>query len=393
MTVKTPDEITADWERWFHQHWHNTYTPEFDKRPFPYDLPLGRLASDELDNNFPAVRERIRQLTTWAEHHQIDLRYGTRLVHGTRQHIPTHATFPTLDIAAAVTGTLWTERLTRGQHRWLTLADHFPHIDPSERAKVVRDIDTWTDTNVQLLITGSHYFANNSTEGMTAREVPIPGMHTKWIDTHRKSLKILSGHPEKIDNLIARPEIVHFTYLDEQHRASGGRHHDSHAVGDQPAVAYTPRVIIICENKDSAQRFPYTEKAIAIQGNGKGPHAILSLPWLADAEHVIYWGDIDTDAFEILNSFRAAGIPATSILMNESTFTEYLPYATETDKDGKPLTGQPPRTTDHLTPPERDLYLSLCDETRTLPRRLEQEKIPLPVAHNALTAALSEQHP
>src|SRR5699024_6998680 len=88
------------------------------------------------------------------------------------------------------------------------------------------------------------------------------------------------------------------------------------------------------------------------------------LPWLASAD-VYYWGDLDTHGLRILHTLRAAGVDATSLLMDLPTLQQFHDlWAQET----KPFTGD----LDRLTTSEAAAY----DYLRTHPgTRLEQERI------------------
>jgi hypothetical protein len=80
---------------------------------------------------------------------------------------------------------------------------------------------------------------------------------------------------------------------------------------------------------------------------------------------LFYWGDIDTQGFEILSQFRGYFLHVQSILMDKVTFDSYF----ENDK------GPPSKVSKrlNLTNEEQELYELL----KTNNWRLEQEKIPI----------------
>lgn len=47
------------------------------------------------------------------------------------------------------------------------------------------------------------------------------------------------------------------------------------------------------------------------------------IPALREAADVVYWATWDADGLEILNEFRAAGIPAVSLFMDLFAFTQW----------------------------------------------------------------------
>ncbi|MFC7388373.1 Wadjet anti-phage system protein JetD domain-containing protein [Sphaerisporangium rhizosphaerae] len=129
----------------------------------------------------------------------------------------------------------------------------------------------------------------------------------------RDGLGLLPGHPPRI----------HFAYLDPDHRAAGGRWHDSATVGDGMAPAYRPHVIVVSENKDTAIHFPALPNAISVEGDGFGAAAAAGIAWLATAPHLIYWGGMDAYGFESVDNFRREGLPVRTILMDQTTYERY----------------------------------------------------------------------
>lgn len=108
------------------------------------------------------------------------------------------------------------------------------------------------DLNFSLLLTVADWFRANAADGLTPRQVPVPGVQAKWLNTRRPVVELLTGRPL---NLAPRhPARIHLTYLDPEHLAAGSRRFDSATVGDMMRPAYPPEVIIT-ENKDTAIHF------------------------------------------------------------------------------------------------------------------------------------------
>jgi hypothetical protein len=195
-------------------------------------------------------------------------------------------------------------------------------------------------------------------------------------------LRLLPPHPARI----------HFTYLDPDHRSAGGRLHDSASVGDRAALAYTPSVVIISENKDTAIHMPALAGAVSVEGAGTGGSTAAAFQWIREAPHVLYWGDMDADGFEILDGFRAAGVRAVSLLMDLPTYEQWERYGTNDDVKGQPIKARGPKPLVHLTPAERELYELLTAPDWPRHRRVEQERIPLTTAIQAARAAVNAVH-
>ena len=75
---------------------------------------------------------------------------------------------------------------------------------------------------------------------MAPRQVPIPGLHTKWLNSHRPALTNLSDRTD-LGLVAAAPVPVHFTYLDAAYLAAGRRRHNTASTGDAMTPAYAPR--------------------------------------------------------------------------------------------------------------------------------------------------------
>ncbi len=150
--------------------------------------------------------------------------------------------------------------------------------------------------------------------------------------------------------------------------------------------AYTPLVVIITENKDTAVGFPQVPGGIAVEGAGTGGGTAAAIDWLRSCPNVIYWGDMDADGLAILNQHREAGLAVTSILMDIPTYDTYAAFGTNHDIKGNPITVSTRRKLDKLTHAERELYDRLTDPAWPGYRRVEQERIPLNVALDAVLA-------
>lgn len=188
-----------------------------------------------------------------------------------------------------------------------------------------------------------------------------------------------------------RPHVVRFRYLDSDYLASGGRVHDCWVEGDVCEPAYVPKVVVICENRDSALWFRPIAGGIAVQGDGMaGASVVGAIPWVAKAELVLYWGDIDRQGFQILAKYRECGLDVQSLLMDRATYNKFRRFGTYVDKNGKDIGSKPDACAlPGLSEDENTLYLQLCSPGFEGPRRIEQERIPLEVAQRLVLDRLA----
>ena len=378
--MKSPEQAVDDIARRLGRTWADTLVGDGEPT-WPHAFPLGQPTAAELAGNYTTAFDNVTRWRAWSAKHRVTLTVRTRRVMGTDQELPTHVNVPDVDTAARLCGGDWTTRLNTGRHRFASLAAQFPHVAGSGR--VLAAVEALSDVDFDLLCRTARWFATGTATGMTPRQVPVEGVHAKWLNTRHALIRELAAIDD-LGLLPPHPARIHFTYLDPTHRAGGGRLHDCATVGDRVALPYEPRVVVISENKDTAIHFPEVPGGVAVEGVGRGGATAAKFDWISQAPHVFYWGDMDADGLEILDGFRAAGIAATSLLMNPTAYEAWERYGTNLDVRGRPLEARGARPVQHLTDAEAQLYHQLISPTWTRHRRIEQERIPLTVAAQAV---------
>ena len=125
------------------------------------------------------------------------------------------------------------------------------------------------------------------------------------------------------------------------------------------------RRIFITENKVNGYTFPHAKDSLILFGMGYG---VLELArqakWLEEKE-VYYWGDLDSDGFNILSALRHILPHVHSFLMDRETL---LAYVDRNIRD----TGNTTVIPDRLTVSEKMAWKEVHDHGW----RLEQERIP-----------------
>ncbi|WP_207211858.1 Wadjet anti-phage system protein JetD domain-containing protein [Promicromonospora panici] len=251
-----------------------------------------------------------------------------------------------------------------------------------------------SDVDAGMLVRAVEWLANHpDVGGWTARQLPVPGVHSKWLEANGSLLRDVSGRDVR-DEVRPRLAVVHLTYVDPAYLATGGRRHDAWTTGDVHDIAYTPRTVLVVENRDSRLWFPPLEDALVVEGGGRAAAVLLAgIPWVRRAENIVYWGDIDSDGFAILDHFRrvmaapaddgSPGRDVSSILMDASALRRYEPLGVSTDQDGRPI----PPSSGHLAglnADERVAYHAVATAGPAPFRRIEQERIPGEDARAAL---------
>jgi hypothetical protein len=221
------------------------------------------------------------------------------------------------------------------------------------------------------------------------RQVDVPGVDTKFIEQHQVVLGALLEaqlDPSRIDiaaprtnftgrfGFRSKPEYVRFRHLDPAPRAGFTE------LSVLPVeLARNPpecRRVFVVENEITYLAFPPVHDAIAMWGAGYRVWRLARLPWLADRE-VVYWGDIDTHGFAILDRVRSWHPHATSMLMDRATLHDHeAHWDHEKSQSREDLT--------RLTVAEDKLYRDLLDGSFGPGVRLEQERVRFSALERAL---------
>lgn len=213
---------------------------------------------------------------------------------------------------------------------------------------------------------------------MYVRQVDVPGVDTKFIERFRTILAALLDC-ELAEDRVDRsrpPSDFAGRYLFRQkpsyvryRRLSDGPGFSELTVrvselADMPPAA---RTVFVVENEITYLAFPTVEDAVVIFGEGYAASRLRPLKWLAQ-KNLVYWGDIDTHGFAILNSVRRSFESARSMLMDRATLLAH---------EGQ-WVGEPNPTSEHLEvllPDEASLYTDLVEGALGRSVRLEQERI------------------
>ncbi len=226
------------------------------------------------------------------------------------------------------------------------------------------------------------WFRAHPRPGIYARQIAVPGVHSKFLETHRRLLadlldRILPGQAidqqalgahafEQRYGLLAKPALVRFRVLDRQ-LALHGLDDLSIPVAQFARLDLPVRRVFITENEINGLAFPDAEQSIILFGLGYGIERLGQVPWLRD-KAVFYWGDLDTHGFAILDGVRAVLPHARSFLMDRATLlTHRVLWVEEPERYPRPLA--------RLTPAEAGLYEDLRQDRLGVRVRLEQERV------------------
>jgi len=204
------------------------------------------------------------------------------------------------------------------------------------------------------------------------REISAPGVDTKFAERHRPVLAAMLGVPSPSPAFLAglglrnKPTLIRLRParslgLPEPLTEIAVRE------GELAKLALAPRFAVIVENETTYLSVEVPDDGVVIWGRGFDVDAAGRLPWLADAD-VLYWGDIDTHGFAILDRLRARLPQARSVLMDRETLLAHRDRWVGEDRPTAAVLAR-------LNPDERDLYAELVSDALGEGVRLEQERI------------------
>lgn len=249
-------------------------------------------------------------------------------------------------------------------------------------------LEKWLRSNVQVLIAAApdldgllrvlQFFHDNPRPNRFARELPLP-VDTKFIERHQRLLRgwfdaVLPPHTIRADedhferryglrypepHLLVR--LLDPALAQELGWPCAELSLPLHTLGAMPVHA---DLAIIVENKVNLLTLPCFPRGIALGGLGHGAVLLRYLVWL-NQMRIVYWGDLDTEGFEILSAVRAVFPQAQSFLMDLDALDRWRQLAVAG-------TGRKPDMPPHLIDTEQRAYICCRDENV----RVEQERLP-----------------
>ena len=245
--------------------------------------------------------------------------------------------------------------------------------------QLLRLADRW-----DKLLATVRWIDERQSPGMYLRQLDLPGVDTKFIERHRgvlAELLDLQLAPDRIDADAAdfagryrfrrKPGYVRFRWPGLCGFSELSVRTDEFAA--PPSGASRTYVV---ENEITYLAFPLPGDAVVIFGGGYAVDVLEPLGWLTDLD-LVYWGDIDTHGFAILNRLRHRFGHARSMLMDRATLLEHRgQWVTEPRPTAAAL--------DLLDAEETELYRDLVEGALGPSVRLEQERIRFAAIEQAL---------
>jgi len=239
----------------------------------------------------------------------------------------------------------------------------------------------YTDEDFERVVSTLAWLEVNPASGLYIRQLPIPGIHSKWLENKTALFgRLLKRIQNDEDSPLAfyeyvgirtEPILLRFRVLDPQLRALFGGLRDISAPIEEIASLQLPlKCVFIVENLQTGLSFGDLSGAIVFLKKGYDVNLYAGIPWLKTVP-CYYWGDLDTHGLAILNRLRSYFPDVRSFLMDKSTLlsTRKSLWSIEDEQSAA-------ERMSWLTPEEHQLYTDLRNNIHGENVRLEQERIP-----------------
>jgi hypothetical protein len=333
------------------------------------EVPVRAPKPSEIGDDLGAVRDWIARLDAGRRD---DRRYtlvwkdiGGR--HVGRNRLPDRALITSFDQAWTLLGVI---ESVRQFDEILTKTE----LHPAVRAWVLTHPHRALELRHDMggLVAAYRWLDNHRGSNKYLREITAPGIDTKFAERHQGVLAAMLGVSKAAPGFLAdlglssKPELVRM-----RPSASIGLRVPVTELAVRSAelagLDLKPRVAIIVENEITYLSVDVPDGGIVLWGKGFDVDQVGRIPWLVGVR-VLYWGDIDTHGFAILNRLLAWLPQTESVLMDRETLLAHRDRWVSEERPAK-------SSLRRLGIAERDVYSELVSDVFGERVRLEQERV------------------
>lgn len=357
---------------------------------WPMTVTLGVPTENDVANDVSSVRQWVDAWALWSGQGQVSgvARQWARLG---AQQLPAAVEFAGPAEVASIVGhgRRWrnaTQRYEAVTYRWPQLAGN------SVLGRHFSVLADYAEADFSRLFAMLDWLEKNPASGLAPRQLPVVGLDTKWLEKRTgvitDLLKTIRSSDESGDFYsicgLRRPKPrVRMRVLCPQLRVLVGGLRDIEApIPELAELPIRPQRVIIIENLETGLALPDMEGTVAFMRLGNAVSLLAELPWLRKCD-AVYWGDIDTHGYAILNRARCLFPHLVSVMMDQETLLTYQElWGVESMQCAEVELAL-------LTESEREVFEGLRNGAWGSQLRLEQERISWPKAMANIQSHLS----
>jgi len=344
---------------------------------WPLVLNLGPPTERDISDDTSLVRAWVDAWSSWREAGFIswETKQWPRMG---RQNIPVSLALASSEDVARLVGR--EKQWACARERYKGLIATWPTLSANSVLPRYYDVLVeYGEEDFQRLCSLLIWLGHNPNSNLHVRQLPIPGLDTKWIErrTGLVSELICAIRGEmpvrdffEVCGLKRPPHRIRVRVLCPNLRNLVGGLADLEAsLCDVANLPLSPRGAIIVENLETGLALPDLPGVIGFMKLGNAVSVLNAIPWLQDTD-AVYWGDIDTHGYAILNRARGVFPALKSILMDKGTLFENRALW------GEELVQSEQTDLSLLRDHERVVWEGLRSNAWGRHVRLEQERIP-----------------
>lgn len=356
---------------------------------WPMTIALGVPTEQQALRDVDSVRAWVAAWGQWSGAGQLEWITRQWKVLG-MQRVPATMTLNGADDVARWTGQH--DRWTRATERFAVLVKLWPTL-AGRMARLFGVLADYGDADFARLVDLLAWLYANPGSGLYVRQLPVAGLDSKWVEARKGVLSELvallrdipaTGDFHQLCGLKKPAAQLRIRILDHAMRQTVGGLGDITApVTELAAMALPAKTVFIVENLQTGLAFDDMPGAVVVMALGYSVDLLARVPWI-EAARCIYWGDIDTHGFAILNRARCCLPNLESALMTEETLLKFKELWTD-EKIPHGATELP-----LLRPDESHVYRLLKSNSLAQHLRLEQERIAWNHAWHILTGMIRQ---
>ena len=224
-------------------------------------------------------------------------------------------------------------RISDARTRLATQLCDLEHKDTSEQPGAavrtcIRDWCALSDADWQRALDTLEWLLAHPETHTFVRQLPIRGIDTKWVETHSACIRPLYRSLTCRDFAFAQAGKLFRCKACDGSLNLAGCTEFALSASELDKLEIRPSTVLICENLVNVLCLDGFKGVLALHGSGFAVTDLAAVSWLRKTP-LVYWGDLDSNGFAILNALRGFAPHARSVMMDCATLERYRDLCVE----------------------------------------------------------------